>query len=98
MYLEVLKNRQKKSSNIIFNHPLQSLVSGASVVEDCEGCLLGHEGCFPFYSKVLFFVCGSATLSGALAMLTLVPFEIGRRSFKKDRKKIVTISLTTVVE
>ena len=73
----------KKSSNIIFNHPLQSQVSGASVVEDCEGCLLGHEGCFPFYSKVLFFVCGSAALIGALSMFTLVPFEIGRRSFKK---------------
>ena len=74
---------KKKPSNIIFNHPLQSQVSGASVVEDCEGCLLGHEGCFPFYSKVLFFVCGSAALIGALTMFTLVPFEIGRRSFKK---------------
>ena len=57
---------------------VQSLVPGFP--EECNHC----DGCSPFYSKVLFYVCGGAALFGALAMLSLVPFTVGRRSAKKE--------------
>ena len=37
-----------------------------------------------FYTQVLFYVCGGASLMGALAMLSLVPAKIGRRFWKSN--------------
>ena len=57
---------------------VQSLVPGFP--EECNHC----DGCSPFYSQVLFYVCGGAALLGILSMLSLVPFTIGRRFSKKE--------------
>ena len=57
---------------------VQSMVPG--LPEECNRC----EGCSPFYSQVLFYVCGGATLLGALSMFSLVPFTIGHRLGKED--------------
>ena len=56
---------------------VQSLVPGFP--EQCNHC----DGCSPFCSQVLFYVCGGAAVIGALSMLSLVPFTIGRRFTKK---------------
>ena len=57
---------------------------------------MGHNGCLPFYSKVLVYVCGTATVVGALAMLALMPSKIGRRYWKEgeEREDIPTVTLT----
>ena len=57
---------------------VQSLVP--SFPEECNNC----DGCSPFYSQVLFFVCGGAALLGILSMLSLVPFTVGQRFSKKE--------------
>ena len=69
---------------------VQSLVPGFP--EECNHC----DGCSPFYSQVLFYVCGGAALLGTLSMLSLVPFTIGRRFAKKESamKANQSLSLT----
>ena len=57
---------------------VQSLVPGFP--EECNHC----DGCSPFYSQVLFYVCGGAALLGTLSMLSLVPFTIGHRFAKRE--------------
>ena len=55
-----------------------------------------------FYTQVLFYVCGGASLMGALAMLSLAPVKIGHRfwksknlSDKEERVEIPAIHVTS---
>ena len=60
----------EKVTNGIIMISVQSLASGRS----------SSDG--TFYTQVLFYVCGGATLMGALAMLSLVRVNIGGRFWK----------------
>ena len=60
----------EKVTNGIIMISVQSLASGRS------------SGDGTFYTQVLFYVCGGATLMGALAMLSLAPVKIGGRFWK----------------
>ena len=62
----------EKVTNGIIIMGVQSLASGRS------------SGDGIFYTQVLFYVCGGASLMGALAMLSLVPAKIGRRFWKSN--------------
>ena len=61
-----------KVTNGIIIIGVQSLASGRS------------SGNSTFYTQVLFYVCGGASLMGALAMLSLAPVKIGRRFWKSN--------------
>ena len=93
----LLVNHISDNTHIDFlGRHVQKFVPSSTDGEGCEeGCLLGHNGCLPFYSKVLVYVCGTATVVGALAMLALMPSKIGRRYWKEEeRKDIPTVTLT----
>ena len=75
-----------------FVYGLMSLVSKLSngLIIMCVQSLAPHnskkeiEGGVdsPFYTHIMFFACGGGALVGAVAMLTMVPFTIGRRYCK----------------
>ena len=80
----------EKVTNGIIIIGVQSLASGRS------------SGNSTFYTQVLFYVCGGASLMGALAMLSLAPVKIGRRfwkskslSDKEERVEIPAIHITS---
>ena len=80
----------EKVTNGIIIIGVQSLASGRS------------SGDGTFYTQVLFYVCGGASLMGALAMLSLAPVKIGRRfwksksfSDKEERVEIPAIHITS---
>ena len=54
-----------------------------SFEEECYDC----ASCRPFFSQVIFYVLGGAALVGALAMLSLVPFNIGGTGLRKELGK-----------
>ena len=80
----------EKITNGIIIIGLQNLASGRSKSDGT------------FYTQVLFYVCGGATLMGALAMLSLAPVTIGRRflnsknlSDKKGSVEILAVHINS---
>jgi len=74
----------EKVSNGIIIIGVQSLASGKSSNNDT------------FYEQVLFYVCGGASLVGAIAMLSLVPVKIGRRYRKNLSKEDFTVEMQAI--
>ena len=81
----------EKITNGIIIIGVQNMASGRSKVDGT------------FYTQVLFYVCGGASLMGALAMLSLAPVTIGRRfwksknlSDKEDSVEITAIRIPSV--
>ena len=79
----------EKVMNGIIVSGVQSLAS-SDTLEECNVCTFFSSPfvsiCLPFYTKVLVYVCGGATLIGILAMLSLSPIKIGRRYWRPEAR------------